>query len=303
MEREFNRANLRGVYRILTEWAKGNFAYQIKRSRHQDELEGMVAYFNQTGEELNNNRNQFLWLNRQNEIVVIRTATFLLNESFEVIDYSYKHPDNATVAPHMILGKKFGSLLVKKFQTQWKQRIKVFEENKTQSFNLMLEYQFDDFLKIKLHSVVSRLLVAGEAKFLVTSFLMDTSREFFSGLPEDSEIKTYSKWDQKLFHEIHIYIMHHLDEPLKPLDELADIFNSNEYKIKTGFKEIFGYTPFQYHAEQRIKQCKILIENTNLSLTEISIKMGFGSYPHFSKSFKDKTKVCPKHYKNIIRNS
>lgn len=76
MEREFNRANLRGVYRMLTEWAKGNFAYQIKRSRHQDELEGLVAYFNQTGEELNNNRNQFLWLNRQNEIVVIRTAIF-----------------------------------------------------------------------------------------------------------------------------------------------------------------------------------------------------------------------------------
>jgi AraC-like DNA-binding protein len=142
-----------------------------------------------------------------------------------------------------------------------------------------------------------------EAKFIVTSFLLDTSKEFFSELPEDSEIKTYSKWDQKLFHEIHIYIMHHLDEPSKPLDELAELFNSNEYKIKTGFKEIFGCTPFQYHADQRINQCKILIENTDLSLTEISIKMGFGSYPHFSKSFKEKTKVSPKHYKNIIRNS
>ncbi|MBZ9629441.1 AraC family transcriptional regulator [Salegentibacter sp. LM13S] len=66
---------------------------------------------------------------------------------------------------------------------------------------------------------------------------------------------------------------------------------------------MFGCTPFQYHAKERIKQCKFLIETTDLSLAKISDKMGFESYPHFSKSFKEKTKVTPNHYQKIIRNS
>ncbi|TDN87054.1 hypothetical protein DET49_1148 [Salegentibacter sp. 24] len=53
----------------------------------------------------------------------------------------------------------------------------------------------------------------------------------------------------------------------------------------------------------RIKRCKFLIETTNLGLAKISDKIGFGAYPHFSKSFKEKTKVSPKHYQKITRNA
>ncbi|TDN79354.1 helix-turn-helix protein [Salegentibacter sp. 24] len=303
MEREFNKANLRGIYRMLTEWAKGNFSYRIKRTRYRDELEGLVAYFNHTGEELNNKRDQFLRLNRQNEIVNLRSAVFILNKNLEVLDYSYKHPDNEEVESSKIIGKAFQELLVGKFQGQWQEKISLFLENGSQSFNLNLEYQFDEYLKISLPSVVSRLKGTGAGRFTVTSYQLDTPNDLFVELPKNSGIKTYSKWDQKLFHEIHIYIMHHLEEPLKPLDQLAELFNTNEHKIKTGFKEIFGCTPFQYHAKERIKQCKILIESTNLNLTEISDKMGFGSYPHFSKSFKEKIKVSPKHYQKFTRNA
>ncbi len=303
MEREFNRANLRGIYRILTEMAKGNFAYQIKRTHHRDELEGLNAYINQTAEELNIKRHQFLWLNRQTEIMVIRTATFLLNKELEVLGYSYNHPDNIEVNPNNILGKSFSELLVRKFQDGWEKKIMEFLGSSEQSLNITLEYQFDEFLKVNLHSVVSRLTGTREEKYIVTSYLLDTSKEFFSHLPENSEIKTYSKWDQKLFHEIHIYILHHLDEPSQPLAELARLFNTNEYKIKTGFKGIFGCTPTQYFNRQRIRQCKILIESTDLSLLEISEKMGFSSYPHFSKSFKKETHLTPSFYKKITRNS
>ncbi|MDT0650806.1 helix-turn-helix domain-containing protein [Autumnicola edwardsiae] len=303
MEREFNRANLRGIYRMLTEIAKGNFAFQIKRTHHRDELEGLNAYANQTSEELYRKRHQFLWLNRNTEAMVIRTANFLLDKNLRVMDYSYKHPDNIEVAENNILGKAFSELLVRKFQHTWEKKILKFMAGKEQSFDIRLEYHFDELLKINLHTVVSRLTGVLEEKYIVTSYLMDGSKDFFSELPENSEIKTFSKWDQKLFHEIHIYIIHHLDEPPKTLDQLAMLFNTNEYKIKTGFKEIFGCTPTQYYNKQRIRECKILIENTSLSLTEISIKMGFSSYPHFSKSFKKETHVTPRFYKKITRNS
>ncbi|MBI6118258.1 helix-turn-helix transcriptional regulator [Salegentibacter sp. F63223] len=235
--------------------------------------------------------------------MVIRTANFLLDKNLRVMDYSYKSPGNIEVAENNILGKAFSELLVRKFQDPWEKKILKFIAGKEQSFNIRLEYHFDELLKINLHTVVSRLTGILEEKYIVTSYLMDGSKDFFSELPENSGIKTFSKWEQKLFHEIHIYIIHHLDEPPKTLDQLAMFFNTNEYKIKTGFKEIFGCTPTQYYNKQRIREYKILIENTSLFLTEISIKMGFSSYPHFSKSFKKETHVTPRFYKKITRNS
>lgn len=303
MEREFNRVNLRGIYCILTEIAKGNFAFQIKRTDHKDELEGLHVYANQTSEELYRKRHQFLWLNRNTEAMLIRTANFLLDKNLKVIDFSYKHLDHIKVDPNTILGNAFSELLVRKFQPTWQKNMKKFMASKKQSFHMLLEYHFDELLQINLHTVVSRLTGVKEGKYIVTSYLMDISKGFYSELPRDSEIKTFSKWDQKLFHEIHIYIVQHLDEPPKTLDQLAMLFNTNEYKIKTGFKEIFGCTPMQYYNRQRIRQCKILIENTSLSLKEISIKMGSSSYPHFSKSFKKETHVTPRFYKKITRNS
>lgn len=303
MEREFNRANLRGIYRMLTEIAKGNFAFQIKRTDHRDELEGLNAYANQTSQELYRKRHQFLWLNRNTDAMVIRTANFLLDKKLRVMDYSYKHPDNIQIPNNDIVGTVFTNLLTRKFQHTWEKKISRFIKSKEQSFNICLEYHFDDLLKINLHTVVSRFTGVVEEKYIVTSYLMDTSKDFFTELPQDIEMKTYSKWDQKLFHEIHIYIMHHLDEPPKTLDDLAQLFNTNKYKIKTGFKEIFGCTPTQYYNKQRIRQCQILIENTSLSLTEISNKMGFSSYPHFSKSFKKETQLTPRFYQKITQNS
>ncbi|MDT0644520.1 AraC family transcriptional regulator [Zunongwangia sp. F363] len=97
--------------------------------------------------------------------------------------------------------------------------------------------------------------------------------------------------------------MDHLDESLKPLYEIAALHNTNEHKIKTGFKKVFGSTPNQYHREQRIERSKILIENTDLSLSEIAQKMGFASYPAFSKTFKQLAKVTPRKYSKSTRNS
>ena len=36
---------------------------------------------------------------------------------------------------------------------------------------------------------------------------------------------------------------------------------------------------------------------------EISIKMGYGSYPNFSKRFKNITQISPKRYRDIVRKS
>ncbi|MBZ9629442.1 hypothetical protein LB465_01525 [Salegentibacter sp. LM13S] len=179
-----------------------------------------------------------------------------MNKDLEVIDYSYKHPDNEEVKSSKIIGKGFQELLIGKLQGQWQEKISFFLDNNAQSFNLNLEYQFNEYLKISLPSVVSRLKGTGAARFTVTSYHLDTPKNLFAELPKDSGIKTYSKWDQKLFHEIHIYIMHHLEETLKPLDQLAEL----NIKLKPVLKRFLAAPHFNITQRSVLNSVSFLLK-------------------------------------------
>jgi len=64
------------------------------------------------------------------------------------------------------------------------------------------------------------------------------------------------------------------------------------------FKEYTGISPGQYHLSLRIRQAKELLINTNLSIKEISYRLGFESIFYFSRVFKSKTGINPTEYKN-----
>ncbi len=304
MEREFTRENLQGVYRMLFELAKGNLAFKIERSNHHDELEGLIALLNMTAEKLHKNRNQFLWFNRQNEIVVIKTLSFLLNQECEVVRYycEIESFENSTRS-QKISDKPFENVLTKESRAIWKK--KTFELLKQdQTFTILpLNYKTYDHSHLNLHSVIARITNTDTVNYIVTSCLLDIKKDDVFNFPEDEGFKKMNIWDQQLFNEIEEYIINHLKEPLKPVYELASFFNTNEHKIKTGFKEIFGVTPFQYHREQRIELSKILIANTDLSLKDIALKMGFTSYPQFSQHFKNYTEMSPRDFKKRIQKS
>ena len=137
---------------------------------------------------------------------------------------------------------------------------------------------------------------------MIYSSQLNLEQDDFFNAPEIKSNHTLSIWDQQLFQDIHSYIANHLEEALISYYELASLFNTNEHKIKIGFKEVYGRTPFQLHREKRIEHSKILIGNTDLSLSEIALKMGFSSYPQFSRTFKMITGFSPRTFKRKVCN-
>ena len=304
MEREFTRANLQALYQMLFELAKGNLAFKIERSNHHDELEGLIALLNMTAEKLHKNRNQFLWFNRQNEIMVIKTLSFLLNQEYEVVHYWCEIEGfEKSTRFQKILGKPFENLLTKEGRAAWKEKIPGLLNQEPTFTILPLNYKSYNHLNLNLHSVMVRISHPDVINYIITSCLLDIKKDDVFNLPENDSLKKLSIWDQQLFQDLHEYINLHLQEPLKPIYELASLFNTNEHKIKTGFKEIFGVTPFQYHRVKRIEHSKILIAYTDLSLKDIALKMGFRSYPQFSKHFKNYTEMSPRDFKKRIQKS
>lgn len=96
---------------------------------------------------------------------------------------------------------------------------------------------------------------------------------------------------------VHQYVLVNLDQPLPSLSAIARRFLVNEYKLKKGFKALYQTTIFKFHLDSRLAQAIVMIKNTPTSLKVIAHSLGFKSFPHFSKVFKDKYGHPPSYYR------
>ena len=81
------------------------------------------------------------------------------------------------------------------------------------------------------------------------------------------------------------------------IEKLALDLNIDYSIFRKMFKAYTGISPGQYHLSLRIRQAKDLLINTNLSIKEISYRLGFESIFYFSRVFKSKTGINPTEYK------
>ena len=108
--------------------------------------------------------------------------------------------------------------------------------------------------------------------------------------PSKNFIKT--NYDKECIMYAREYIMNNLETP-PGLSELAKIIGINEYKLKRGFKEIFGNTVFGYLSDARLEIAKNDLLETKKTVSGISSELGYSSVQHFSNAFKKKFGMSP----------
>ena len=92
------------------------------------------------------------------------------------------------------------------------------------------------------------------------------------------------------------YIDNHYKEPLT-LDLLAEKANVNKYYLSHIYKEAYGISPISYMISCRIQEGKRLLADTDLSLSQISVILGFSSASYFSQSFRKAEGISPAEYR------
>ena len=78
------------------------------------------------------------------------------------------------------------------------------------------------------------------------------------------------------------------------LKELAHKSATNEFKLKKGFKQLFGTTVYGMLHEYRLEYAKNLLVKNDISIQEAAKMVGYNSMSHFSKVFKEKYGFLPK---------
>jgi AraC family transcriptional regulator len=87
-------------------------------------------------------------------------------------------------------------------------------------------------------------------------------------------------------------LIQQIGEPIT-IKELSRKVAINECYLKKGFKELFGTTVFDFYQSQRMEHAKYLLYEKGLSVTEVSLLLGYSSISHFSTAFKKHTGLKP----------
>jgi AraC-like DNA-binding protein len=102
--------------------------------------------------------------------------------------------------------------------------------------------------------------------------------------------------DIERLHYIKLYIGQHFSESLSIIS-LSKEAGFNQSKLKSGFKELFKTTVFEYVNDCKLKEAKRLLLEEKRYVTEVAYMVGY-KYPHyFSAAFKKKFGILPTNLK------
>lgn len=109
-------------------------------------------------------------------------------------------------------------------------------------------------------------------------------------LPEENLI--IEKKTSSFVRDILVYISEHYNEPIT-LKKLSEVFHMSAGHISHAFTKEYTVSPINYAIDLRICEAKLLLLNTDESLTSISNKVGYTNISHFSKIFSKRVNCSP----------
>lgn len=128
-----------------------------------------------------------------------------------------------------------------------------------------------------------------ELEYTVLELLELALRTFLEGKEERIGI---SQETQLRVGEARRIILEQMDNPPSLL-QLSRMVGLNDYKLKVGFKEMYGNTIFGYLREKRMEQALKLLQAGKSNVIEVSCAVGYSNPSHFAEAFRKKFGVNP----------
>jgi len=119
--------------------------------------------------------------------------------------------------------------------------------------------------------------------------------ELAAGEKKHNKVSVLRSGDIERIHEARDILMGNMQNPPSLL-ELASQSGLNDYKLKAGFRQVFGTTVFGYLHECRMESARLLFEEAEMNVTEVSSHVGYSNPSHFAAAFKKQFGVKPRSY-------
>lgn len=88
------------------------------------------------------------------------------------------------------------------------------------------------------------------------------------------------------------YLLHHIEHPRTVID-LSHAIGLNDFKLKKGFKQLYGITIFEFLLEARMEKARRLLIESDMTVHAIAIGVGYKNISSFTVAFKKKFGILP----------
>ena len=287
----------------------GNFFYRLERLGNKDVMEGVEMALNMLSEELQHSLPHNTFVSSKENFTNIVKMSFLISEHGIIQTVNEKASIILQAQKEDIVGKPFESFLEEDSKRVWQETLKGLKEKETLDTALVLDIKTKRKLSIpnSVHITTFRCPPKDELIILLTVVLQTKVqseiekrlKERVISFIEDGEIKSsyissrakkrkliLSHDDIRIIKKAHDLIVSNPERNLPTLKRFALQMGTNEFKLKYGFKELYGTSVHQFVINERFRRILVLVQYSDLSLKHIAHMMGFKSYPHFCRTFK-----------------
>lgn len=91
--------------------------------------------------------------------------------------------------------------------------------------------------------------------------------------------------DIERLHAAKLFVQQHIFDPLT-LKQIAREIGLNDFKLKKGFKQLFGCTVFDYLMQCRMEYARQILLDTHSTIAEVAYTLGYADPYNFTKAFK-----------------
>ncbi|GAA3648757.1 helix-turn-helix transcriptional regulator [Flavivirga jejuensis] len=318
LDDDINKERIKQIHTMLLEFASGNFAYKLERSNLDDDIEALTALINMTFEEIKSSFLHQGYANLNETYKHLVQMFFVLDMEDTIITFNSRIKQMLFFNDNELHENPFSTFLTQDSKLAWNglmSKLAHIDMDAHEEF-IILSFKTKQNLILTTNCLVSKFIdktnqskriVITSVEIIKNSTARDialrnfvTSRKEASKAIKQANNSKKSKQlnlsfsDIRKIREVHDHIVNNLDKQLSSLVELAHTFGTNEFKLKYGFKQLYGQTVFRFLIDERLRKASLLIQHTDTSIKEIAHITGFISAPHFSKAFKEKYGFTPR---------
>lgn len=297
------------INQMLLEMAAGNFFYRLELSSKNDHLEAMSVSLNMLAEEIQEVIRHDGYINSNNPVIETIQMGFILNNHGQIEMANQQTCNILSVLHTDIIKTPFADYLTEKSQIIWQNTWSGLQNNVFHDTSLELEFKSKSRLlapkkcfistfnsgnplsmktlitviqHTKIQDVLKNSLKIRDAR--LTHGKKEISGD--NGTKVSKSKPRLSFEDIRKIREGRNLILNNLEQDFPSLKVFALQLGTNEFKLKYGFKELYGTTVHRFLMEERLRKSKMMVQFTDQSLKSIAHATGFKSIAHFSRTFK-----------------
>lgn len=121
---------------------------------------------------------------------------------------------------------------------------------------------------------------------------------YINNLDQVNRESSFGQLEQSFISNVNKIVRDNIDNSNFTVEQLAEKLNISRVQLYRKMKAISGINISDFIQNKRLDEAKLLLRDSDLSISEIAYATGFSSPNYFSTSFKNKFGITPKKFRN-----